>query len=146
MVNRARVNVEAIVRHAARAKEIRDVRLDPSLSEMGGSVTSVSLLAGAAGFAVVGEKQSGIVPPMERTEAELIAAAVKGDTASFEPLIQKYSPRVFATARRYARLEREVEDIVQESCDAVFEAKVPVGLGPLHTVFDDPTNSAFFSG
>lgn len=51
---------------------------------------------------------------MERTEAELIAAAVNGDTASFEPLIQKYSPRVFATARRYARLEREVEDIVQE--------------------------------
>ena len=65
-------------------------------------------------FAVVGEKSSGIVPPMERTEAELIAAAVNGDTASFEPLIQKYSPRVFATARRYARLEREVEDIVQE--------------------------------
>lgn len=51
---------------------------------------------------------------MERTEAELIAAAVNGDPASFEPLIQKYSPRVFATARRYARLEREIEDIVQE--------------------------------
>jgi len=51
---------------------------------------------------------------MERTEAELIAAAVQGDPASFEPLIQKYSLRVFATARRYARLEREVEDIVQE--------------------------------
>ncbi len=51
---------------------------------------------------------------MERTEAELIAAAVQGDPASFEPLIQKYAPRVFATARRYARLEREVEDIVQE--------------------------------
>jgi DNA-directed RNA polymerase specialized sigma24 family protein len=65
-------------------------------------------------FAFVGEKPSAIVNPMERTEAELIAAALKGDTASFEPLIQKYSPRVFATARRYARLEREVEDIVQE--------------------------------
>ncbi len=51
---------------------------------------------------------------MERTEAELIAAAVNGDAASFEPLVQKYSPRVFATARRYARLEREVEDIAQE--------------------------------
>jgi len=51
---------------------------------------------------------------MERTEAELIAAVLKGDAASFEPLIQKYSPRVFATARRYARLEREVEDIAQE--------------------------------
>lgn len=51
---------------------------------------------------------------MERTEAELIAAVVKGDAASFEPLIQKYSPRVFATARRYARRESEVEDIAQE--------------------------------
>ena len=51
---------------------------------------------------------------MERTEAELIAAVLKGDSASFEPLVQKYSPRVFATARRYARKESEVEDIVQE--------------------------------
>jgi RNA polymerase sigma-70 factor, ECF subfamily len=51
---------------------------------------------------------------MERSEAELIAAALKGDTASFEPLIEKYSPRVFATARRYARRESEVQDIVQE--------------------------------
>jgi len=51
---------------------------------------------------------------MERTEAELISAVLEGDAASFEPLIQKYSPRVFATARRYARRESEVEDIVQE--------------------------------
>jgi len=51
---------------------------------------------------------------VEPTEAELIAAVLKGDTASFEPLVQKYSPRVFATARRHARRESEVEDIVQE--------------------------------
>jgi len=51
---------------------------------------------------------------MERTEAELIAAVLQGDTASFEPLVAKYSPRVFATARRYARRDSEVEDIVQE--------------------------------
>lgn len=51
---------------------------------------------------------------MERTDAELIAAVLKGDAESFEPLVQKYSPRVFATARRYARRESEVEDIVQE--------------------------------
>jgi len=51
---------------------------------------------------------------MERTEAELISAVLKGDTASFEPLVQKYSPRVFATARRYARRESEIEDIAQE--------------------------------
>jgi RNA polymerase sigma-70 factor (ECF subfamily) len=51
---------------------------------------------------------------MERSEAELIAAVLQGDAASFEPLVQKYSPRVFATARRYARRDSEVEDIAQE--------------------------------
>src|SRR5882757_8486773 len=51
---------------------------------------------------------------MERTEAELIAAVLQGDVASFEPLVAKYSPRVFSTARRYARRESEIEDITQE--------------------------------
>jgi RNA polymerase sigma-70 factor (ECF subfamily) len=51
---------------------------------------------------------------MDPTDAELIAAVLGGDAASFEPLVLKYSPKVFATARRYARLESEVEDIVQE--------------------------------
>ncbi|MGO8765149.1 MAG: RNA polymerase sigma factor [Limisphaerales bacterium] len=58
---------------------------------------------------------------MERTEVELIAAVLKGDAASFEPLVQKYSPRVFATARRYARRESEVEDIAQEVWLKAFE-------------------------
>ena len=58
---------------------------------------------------------------MERTEAELIAAVLKGDAASFEPLVEKYSPRIFATARRYARRESEVEDIVQEIWLKAFE-------------------------
>lgn len=51
---------------------------------------------------------------MERTDAELIAAVLHGDSASFEPLVAKYQGRIFATARRYARRESEVEDIVQE--------------------------------
>ena len=58
---------------------------------------------------------------MERTEAELIAAVLKGDAASFEPLVQKYSPRVFATVRRYARRESEVEDIAQDIWLKAFE-------------------------
>jgi RNA polymerase sigma-70 factor (ECF subfamily) len=57
---------------------------------------------------------SGNLSTMERTEAELIAAVLAGDAESFEPLVQRYSPRVFATARRYARRESEVEDIAQE--------------------------------
>ena len=51
---------------------------------------------------------------MEQTDSEIIAAVLQGDAASFEPLVAKYSPRVFATARRYARRESEIEDIVQE--------------------------------
>jgi RNA polymerase sigma-70 factor (ECF subfamily) len=51
---------------------------------------------------------------MDKPDAELIAAVLGGDVESFEPLVRKYSPRIFATARRYARRESEVEDIVQE--------------------------------
>ncbi len=51
---------------------------------------------------------------MERSDAELVAAVCGGDTASFENLVRRYQARVFATARRYARRESEVEDIVQE--------------------------------
>jgi RNA polymerase sigma-70 factor (ECF subfamily) len=58
---------------------------------------------------------------MERSDGELIAAVLKGATASFEPLVVKYSPRIFATARRYARRESEVEDIVQEVWSKAFQ-------------------------
>lgn len=68
---------------------------------------------------------------MERSDAELIAAVLGGDTPSFEPLIRKYQPRVFAMARRYCRNESEVEDIVQEVFIkafqklSTFQAKAP---------------------
>jgi RNA polymerase sigma-70 factor (ECF subfamily) len=48
------------------------------------------------------------------SDSELIARVLAGDSSSFEPLVVKYSPRLFGTARRYARRESEVEDIVQE--------------------------------
>ena len=51
---------------------------------------------------------------MEPTDAELIAAVLRGDASRFELLVTRHSPRLFATARRYARRESEVEDIVQE--------------------------------
>jgi RNA polymerase sigma-70 factor (ECF subfamily) len=51
---------------------------------------------------------------MEATDAELIKAVLAGETSSFEQLVARYQPRVFATARKYARRESEVEDIVQE--------------------------------
>src|SRR6185369_7890129 len=51
---------------------------------------------------------------MHPDDSELIAQVLAGHPASFEPLVEKYSPRLFATARRYAARESEVEDIVQE--------------------------------
>src|SRR5207248_751027 len=58
---------------------------------------------------------------MEPADADLIAAVLKGDIASFEPLVAKYSPRLFATARRYARRDDEVEDVVQEIWTKAFQ-------------------------
>ena len=52
--------------------------------------------------------------PDSRTDAEVVRAVLAGDTNSFETLVLRYQPRVFASARRYARREDEVEDIVQE--------------------------------
>jgi RNA polymerase sigma-70 factor, ECF subfamily len=58
---------------------------------------------------------------MEPSDGEIIAAVLAGETASFEELVTRYSPRVFATARRYARRESEVEDIVQEVWSKAFQ-------------------------
>jgi RNA polymerase sigma-70 factor, ECF subfamily len=51
---------------------------------------------------------------MGRTDAELIADVLSGHAANFEILVERHSPRIFAIARRYARRDSEVEDIVQE--------------------------------
>lgn len=50
----------------------------------------------------------------ERSDAELIQEVLRGNEESFEPLVQKYQGKVFATARRYAQNPSEAEDIVQE--------------------------------
>lgn len=53
------------------------------------------------------------VPP-EASDNEIIAAIRGGDSSRFEELVRRYQSRLFATARRYARREDEVADIVQE--------------------------------
>jgi RNA polymerase sigma-70 factor (ECF subfamily) len=53
------------------------------------------------------------VPP-EASDLEVIVAIRGGDSARFEELVRRYQARLLATARRYARREAEVEDIVQE--------------------------------
>ncbi|MDP6903839.1 MAG: RNA polymerase sigma factor [Verrucomicrobiota bacterium] len=49
----------------------------------------------------------------EPNDKDLIAEVLEGSAESFEPLVVKYQSRIFALARRYARREDEVEDIVQ---------------------------------
>lgn len=51
---------------------------------------------------------------MEPTDAEIIAAVRGGDVDRFDELVRRYSPRLFATARRHARRDDEVEDLVQQ--------------------------------
>ncbi len=50
----------------------------------------------------------------EPSDAEIVAAVCGGDSERFSELVTRYQPRLFATARRYARREDEVQDIVQE--------------------------------
>jgi RNA polymerase sigma-70 factor (ECF subfamily) len=64
--------------------------------------------------AFVSDRPLAASRPVEPDDQQLITAVRQGDTSAFEPLVRKYQPRVFATARRYARRESEVEDIVQE--------------------------------
>jgi RNA polymerase sigma-70 factor (ECF subfamily) len=58
---------------------------------------------------------------MESTDADLIAAVLRGETNQFEVLVTRYSPRLFTTVRRHARYESEVEDIVQEIWAKAFQ-------------------------
>lgn len=51
---------------------------------------------------------------VDEGEGEIIRQIVEGRAELFEILIQRYQPKIFATARKYARRESEVEDIVQE--------------------------------
>ena len=48
------------------------------------------------------------------SDAEIVTAVCGGDSERFSELVTRYQPRLFATARRYARREDEVQDIVQE--------------------------------
>lgn len=59
--------------------------------------------------------------PVEPSDAELIAAVRRGETEQFAELVRRYQPRLFATARRYARRESEIQDIVQDILVKAFQ-------------------------
>ncbi len=55
-----------------------------------------------------------VPPPLVPSDAELVADVRHGQTEAFGELVRRHQPRLFFMARRYARREDEVEDIVQE--------------------------------
>ncbi len=56
-----------------------------------------------------------------RSDADLVREVLAGETERFEELVVRHQARVFATARRYARREDEVADIVQDVFLKAFE-------------------------
>lgn len=72
--------------------------------------------SGILGSLVAGEDLPEGPPHVQAnpSDAEIVAKVRQGRIDQFEELIRRHQPRVFAMARRHARLEREVEDIVQE--------------------------------
>ena len=50
----------------------------------------------------------------EVSDQEIVRAVLAGDNARFEDLVLRYQSRLFGMARRYARREDEVADVVQE--------------------------------
>ncbi len=47
-------------------------------------------------------------------DAAAVAAVRAGDTARFEELVNRHSPRLFGLARKYTRREADVADLVQD--------------------------------
>jgi RNA polymerase sigma-70 factor (ECF subfamily) len=68
------------------------------------------------------DRVDGPRPPVDTApDEDLVRRVVGGETAVYEELVRRYQPRIFATARRYARREDEVEDIVQDVFLRAFE-------------------------
>ena len=55
------------------------------------------------------------------SDAELVKAVLGGDVASFEGLVVRYQPRLFAMARRYSRSESDTQDLVQDCFCKAFQ-------------------------
>lgn len=54
------------------------------------------------------------------TEADLLAAARRGDARAVRALVQRYNPRLFRTARGIVDSDAEAEEVVQETYLAAF--------------------------
>ena len=50
----------------------------------------------------------------------VVLAAKSGDEQSFEILVKRYQPEIFAIALRYARVREDAEDIVQQTFQKAF--------------------------
>ncbi|HLH00782.1 MAG TPA: sigma-70 family RNA polymerase sigma factor [Bryobacteraceae bacterium] len=54
-------------------------------------------------------------------ESELVAKAREGDTAAYNQLVNKYSPKIYRLAKHITQHEEDAEDVLQETFLKAFE-------------------------
>lgn len=61
--------------------------------------------------------ESPAVPaqPLERSDEDVVAQVLDGDTAMFELLMRRHNERIYRTARAITRDDREAEDVMQQA-------------------------------
>ncbi len=93
-------------------------QIDPCLRTKNTATTKTKPMSHAYNMLSVKGFISGMMDvtakPDMSSENRIIQQILDGDTEAFETLIKNYQGRIFATARKYARRENEVEDIAQE--------------------------------
>ena len=53
--------------------------------------------------------------PIERSDEDLVAQVLDGDTAMFELLMRRHNERIYRAARAITRDDREAEDVMQQA-------------------------------
>jgi len=63
------------------------------------------------------QRQGPSVPvePIERSDEDVVAQVLEGDTALFELLMRRHNERIFRAARAITRDDREAEDVMQQA-------------------------------
>ncbi|HEX6894750.1 MAG TPA: sigma-70 family RNA polymerase sigma factor, partial [Bryobacteraceae bacterium] len=54
-------------------------------------------------------------------ESELVAKAREGDSAAYNQLVNKYSPKIYRLAKHITQHEEDAEDVLQETFLKAFE-------------------------
>ena len=70
--------------------------------------------------------ESPAVPaqPLERSDEDVVAQVLDGNTAMFELLMRRHNERIYRAARAITRDDREAEDVMQQAYVKIGRAHV----------------------